>query len=163
MRIDALPASGCDQQFRSRAKAVPVILHSRGERDHTGTFGYAHLPHTRCCRRYRPIMLWDRDRPAALLAWIVALTCTHARSMPCEQGLARLGCAENATAAALKASSLRTSMTGLRTNLDIGVKHDGSSPPAPLWFVFALPCARTLRAQIPRIVDAQFAKFTLVS
>jgi hypothetical protein len=50
MRIDALPMRGCDQQFQSRRKAVPVILHSRGERDHTGTFwirafaAYAVLP-----------------------------------------------------------------------------------------------------------------------
>ena len=40
MRIDhnALPMRRCDHQFQSRRKAVPVILHSRGERDHTGTF-----------------------------------------------------------------------------------------------------------------------------
>jgi hypothetical protein len=47
---------------------------------------------------------WGADRPAATLAWILALTWIHARSVSCEQELARLGCVENVTTAALKIS-----------------------------------------------------------
>src|ERR1700730_17506705 len=45
----------------------------------------------------------------------------------------------------------------------VDAKHGDTSPPAPFGFVFALPCACALRAQIPGIVDAQFTIFALVS
>jgi len=54
---------------------------------------------------------WGADRPAATLAWILALTWTHARSMSCDQKPARLGCVESVTIAALKISCLRLFMT----------------------------------------------------
>jgi hypothetical protein len=55
----------------------------------------------------KAIVLWGADLPAAILAWTLALTWTHARSMSGEQVLARVACAENATAMALRISSLR--------------------------------------------------------
>jgi hypothetical protein len=55
-------------------------------------------------------VLSGADRPAPLLAWILVLTCAHARSMSSEQELARLGWVESVTAAALRISSSRNSM-----------------------------------------------------
>jgi hypothetical protein len=53
----------------------------------------------------KAIVLWGRDRPAALLARILPSTWTHARSMSCEQDPARLGCVEAATAAIVRTRS----------------------------------------------------------
>jgi hypothetical protein len=53
----------------------------------------------------RAIVPWGTDRPAALLAWILALTWAHARSMSCEQESARPGSVETAPATALRTRS----------------------------------------------------------